>query len=284
MIIFIENVGPGSAIRIIVNPETGTGIVRVKIIRNTTGVFIGPTDSNSELVDDRSVNSKESQYGFVDINNLEDGTRYYYACYQYNGTSWIASNAKSIISERTMYTVGEDPYLNIISRVDLGLKGEIKDKTYISSTGEVPVVTIPPDRNFTNFPTVSIKVVSDEAADWSISNVIIPDKYLSPDWEESVGYFGRMVMEIRGWCNNADNRISLRQSLRRIVQSNLPVWGELGLFNITWSQRDSENYNTFNTPVYSTIGSISFYYVISTARIVSQVNNIEIDTVTTYWS
>lgn len=84
-----------------------------------------------------------------------------------------------------------------------------------------------------------------------------PDEVIEDGWLEDEGWIARHELTVIGWTLNADERIEVRQALKRLIVGNLPVFEAAGLLQIEFSQQDDEDFATYSAPVYLARGRFS---------------------------
>lgn len=275
MISFIENLPGGNAIRLVVTPEAGT--TRWRVLRKTTSSFSGYDDPAAVLITDSKIIDRTTMYDHLDIDNLTNGTSYYYAIYEYDGTDWTAVNAKSIVSQDPITDVSADPFDTVIERIDQGLQAYLTRAGMTPGLFTIAVRTIPPNLDRDPLPIVTVRVLQNEVIDWALACDVIPDEYLDPDWKENKGWFGKLVVEIRSFSPTSQVRNTLRKALQTVIQSNLSVFPAWGWYGVSFDQRDSEDYKSNNTPVFVSIAELSFTYVTYFSRRVDEIADVEIE-------
>jgi hypothetical protein len=99
---------------------------------------------------------------------------------------------------------------------------------------------------------------SDGSDGRGIGETLAPDEFDGDDWEVGEGWLSRVRLDIIGWSQNAIERQSLRQAIRRVIIANLPVFDSAGMIQIDLSQSDTEEPNgDKNTVIYKSVGSFS---------------------------
>jgi len=271
MIELTYNDGSGNAVNILVKPLSGT--VNWRLLRNTTGTFTGYDDPDAVVVYE-GLGTDATQA--LDIDNLKNGTRYYYREFDYVGNTWVDGDSDSIISVQDDIQVGDDPFEIVLHRFEDGLLCEIESGRLVTSSGLIDVLTAPPVWDETRWPAVTVKVLSDAITDLVIGNRIRPDVVSGDQWREFKSYFGKMTLEITGWSLNINTRILLRQIFRRIINMNLDVFAASGFYDLTWSQKDAEDFTSYAAPTYQTKGTLSFTYIMSEARLIPSVDEVRV--------
>jgi len=273
MISLLDNEGSGNAIKITIQPLPTT--TRFRLLRKTSSTFSGWNDSTAVVAYD-TTNISAQFMTFIDIENIVDGTTYYYAVYEYNGTTWSLINIKSILAEHTKDSVNDDPFSLVVNRFEAGINYEVSSGKFKSNT---PVRLLLSNADVSNhdLPCISIVMESDSFKSGAVNNLMTPDEYLNPDWKESQGYFSSMVVEVSGYASNIDSRNSIRKSIKRIFQSNLDVFSAIGFIDVSWSVSDKEDFKTYGRDLYMTIGRLSFTYLTEVGKRTSQINSVEVE-------
>lgn len=182
----------------------------------------------------------------------------YYQASGFDGTRWQSSPIRSLSAGRSARDPTIDPLTLLRDRLMLGLADEVEAGQLHPHTGRIPVLTAPPQADTTAWPLVTLHLESDTAAERAIGEQLNRDRR-SVDglWWETEGWLSRYDLRVIGWSQNPDERFALRRALKRLIVGNLPVFAAHGLLTPDWSQQDSEDFTTYNAPVYQTVGTFS---------------------------
>lgn len=245
----------GNAVELVLRPPAGAWSWRIQ--RNATGAFAGPDTPGAARV------AEECQYGTVtDIVGLVNGTQYHYRVdYQDANGAWIAG-AHDTGSATPMSAFGgepPDPQMLLRDRLELGLAEEVRRGRLKASakTGAIDV-TMAPFALSDNlaFPTVSVHIDNVAPAEHTVGAVLAPDRQITGGgWRETAGWFSRYTLNVVGVALNAGERARLRAAIARVVIANLQVFDAAGLMLPELHQRDHEDAEVYNAPLYFTIGT-----------------------------
>lgn len=251
MISLIQTVAAGNALRVFLEPPASAR--RWRLLRKVSSAFLGHDDPDAFAAyegDDRPV---------MDSAGLVNGTLYYYRPYYWNGTVWAAGNVVSATPAATYEGVGADVLSLLRERLDLGLQVEVQRGTLVHDNGHIEVLTAPPATETTVWPLVTVHLQEDAPGDRAIGEFIGGDGF-DPDtglWDETEGWLAKTQIAIMGWSLNPDERIELRQALRRIVIANLPVFEAASIVDVEFSQQDTEDFSSYDAPVYQVLCTFS---------------------------
>lgn len=235
-------------------------ITWLRLLRRPDDEFAGPDDPDATCVLDE-LRSPDAT-GFVavlDSRDIANGVPLFYQLYGHDGTAWQASAPATITPESTLLDRSIDPLIVLRDRLTVGLAEEIAAGRLKPPTGHIPVWTAPPQVESTSWPVVTLRLEADRPAERFIGEMADDDARLPPPdgWMETEGWLSHVTLQVIGWSQNPDERIALRQALKRLVLGNLPVFAAQGLVTPDWSQQDSEDFQTFNAPVYQTVGTFT---------------------------
>lgn len=268
-IALLRTVPIGGAVEMSFNLDAGVTWLRVLRKTGADQPFAGPGDAARRVIDSRIDTGAQARImpSLLDHESVENGDTYTYIAYGYRAPDWLASPARSVTVTPTADQAGADPLDFIVRRVESGLKTEVAAGRLKPPEGRVPVYTAPPQAEHTLMPVVTVHLDIDQSADRAIGEHIAPDRYenpaapdgTSPDdyWEEGEGWLSRWTCSVVGWSLNPDERNSLRKALKRIVQGNLPIFESEGMIQVEFSMRDSEDFQTYNAPMYLTTGTLT---------------------------
>jgi hypothetical protein len=233
MIAMLEPLSVGNAVRVILSPPVG--MLYWNVLRNTTGTFPSATDPNSVLV------SQGNESSVVDTTGLVNGTKYYYCAFYWNGSVWTADTPASVTPNAT-YQDGSTDALSVVrDRLAAGLAVEISRGALTPLSGAIQVLTAPPVFQDTRWPVVTVHLLSETPAERALGEVFpapAQDITASALWDESEGWLARVQLAVIGWSQNPDERIAIRQALRRLVVANLSVFDSKGMIEIEFTQQD----------------------------------------------
>jgi hypothetical protein len=244
----------GNAIKVFMAPEDGA--IQWALLRNTTGTFVGPVDALSTLV----YAGDQATY-VVDVKKLINGQTYSYCLFStLDGENWTASAVFTGVPNAIYGDQSVDAMTIVRDRMADGMAVEVSRATLTPHTGQILVLNAPPAFDDSRWPMVSVHVTSDGPAERGIGESIGSDDF-DPEsgmWKEGEGWMANTVLAIVGWSKNADERIALRQAMRRLIIANLPVFDGLGMLRIDISQSDQDYVSgEYPAPIFSTVCSFS---------------------------
>jgi hypothetical protein len=246
----------GNAVNISVNVPRGA--VSWRLLRRPADAISGPDDPAASLIaDDLTVPSA------TDIMNLQNGTTYFYWGY-FRGAdgNWLPQVAKGHCTPASTYSGGGPDVPSLVrDRLEAGLAIEVARRAVIASpkTNKIDVLLAPfALSDNLNFPVVSVHMDSDMPEVRGIGEAVLPDEHKrSGGWNEYAGWLGRVTLNVVGVTLNPVERGRLRMAIRRIIQANMGVFASRDLQLVEFMQRDHEDSETFNAPLYFTLGTFS---------------------------
>ncbi len=244
----------GNALKVFMDPAEGA--IQWALMRNTTGVFVGPVDPLSTLV----YAGDQATY-VVDVKKLVNGIEYSYCLFStLDGENWTAGPVFTATPNAIYGDQSVDALTIVRDRMAAGMAVEVSRGVLKPATQQIPVLNAPPAFDDTRWPMVSVHVTSDGPVERGIGESIGSDDW-DPDsgmWKQGEGWMANTVLAIVGWSKNADERISLRQAMRRLIIANLPVFDALGMLRIDISQSDQDYVSgEYPAPIFSTMCSFS---------------------------
>jgi hypothetical protein len=252
MISYAEPLPIGNAVRVLLAPATGA--TQWRLLRKLTDDISGPDDAGAAVIYDGS-----GETSILDTAALANGTPYFYADYSLVGADWIVGTPVSITPATTYGLGGPDTLTLVRDRISLGLKAAVAAGILKHDTGKIPVYTAPPLFEGTKWPVVSVHLQSDAPMERGIGEMVVSDVFDSSDakWDSSEGWMAGVGIQIIGWCLNPDERIALRLAIKNIIIGNLPVFDAAGMDLITLSQSDIEDFDSYASPIYQTVGNFN---------------------------
>lgn len=226
----------GNAVKLILNPPSTARHWRV--LRNTSGLF---TDADSpDLIyagDDRVI---------LDSAGLENDTLYFYRVFYWINSAWDDMAPVRSVTPALLFTdVSVDPLSLVRDRLDSGLNALLAQGALTHHAGVMPVLTASPQIEGTTFPIVTVHLSSDRTDDRGIGDFV-------NDMIEMSGWYTQTQLQIVSWCLNSDERKAVRKAVKSVLLANLDFFDSAGLSQIDISQSDTENFDTWNTPMYMT--------------------------------
>lgn len=249
----------GNAIRVLMSPSQG--VTEWKLLRNTTGTFTGENDANSVVLFDGNDDTSVVDVG-ADLASpigLVNGTAYSYCAFEFDGEVWSASPVVAGTPQTIYGLGGPDPLSFLRNRLAAGLAAAVAAQTLTPESGSIKVLTAPPLFTETKWPVVTVHLQSDAPGVRGIGEIDAPGEFNldDQDWTDGEGWLADVRIQIIGWSINPDERIALRQAVKNIIIGNLPVFDSVGMVQIAFSQSDVEDFESYNAPVYQTIGQFS---------------------------
>jgi hypothetical protein len=258
MITLISPLAVGNAVQIVVQlPATA---IYWLVLRNTTGVFPAYNDPNSTVVNQANAGDP---LRFIDsVGDPANGTLYYYQAFYYDGTTWTTDGSPSQATPATTYVDESVDAQSIVrDRLALGLAAEVARGAIAlpPDTASIAVLLAPPVFDQIRWPTVSVHLESEGPVNRALGEDIGTDQLdaLTGLWDNREGWQARTVLNVVGWSLNPDERIVLRKAIRRVIIANLAVFDANLLLEIEFVQRDTEDTERYNAPVYMTVGTFT---------------------------
>ena len=251
----ISNIVPlpiGNALKIFLVPPAGA--LTWRILRNGTGTFAGEADPASVLA-----YSGDESY-VVDAFSLQNGIAMYYCAFYWDGTQWTASNVVAATPNATYTDSSTDALSLLRDRLAAGLAVEVARGTLMPACGSIDVLTAPPQYESSRWPMVSVHLASETPAERVLGETFMPDSFddIANEWTEAEGWLANVQITVIGWTQNPDERITLRQALRRIVVGNLPIFDAAGIVQPEFSIQDVDAVSgEYPAPVYQAAGTFT---------------------------
>lgn len=253
MIALIQVLPIGNALRIFLNPVAGA--TQWVLLRKTTNDISGYNDAAAYQVLDTTVDTV-----VLDTANLINGTAYWYQDFYLVNGAWVAGAATSGTPASTLGGAGPDPLSLVRDRLELGLAAEVARGHLSPQAGYIQVLTAPPTFEDTRWPVVTVHLQSDQPVDRALGEMLFPDVYdsLSGNWDSSEGWVSSIALQVIAWSLNPDERIALRQAIKRVVLGNLQIFDDAGMVQIEFSQSDVDAVSgEFSAPVYQSVGNFN---------------------------
>ena len=258
----------GNALRVFLQPPAGA--TRWRLLRKLADDFTGPDDAYAAVVEDGQDATP------MDADGLVNGITYYYRPYYWVSSAWQAGGTASAAPAASYQDQTPDVVSIVRDRLAAGLLVELQRGTLTHENGAIPVFTAPPAYDAARWPMVSVHLTSEDPAERflgeSVSSDVFSDAY--GDWTEPEGYLAKVELAIIGWSLNSDERIQLRQALRRIVIANFPVFDSYGMVNVAFSQQDMEDFENYSSPVYQAMCTFSCLSPVSVLTTVAPIADV----------
>jgi len=225
--------------KIVLNPPSTA--THWRVLRNQTGTFI-------------DANSPDVVYAGIDRDYLDttvdNGTVYFYKPFYFVNGAWDSSYpALSVTPNLAFMDVSPDPVSLVRDRLDAGLNALIVNGALSHPYNKLVVLTASPQTEDTLFPVVTVHLSDDRADDRGIGD--LTDTF--DDYDPNIfGWYSTVCLEIVGWCLNGDERLALRKAIKTTLISNLEVFNQAGLHQLTLTFSDSEDFESYHCPIYRT--------------------------------
>lgn len=271
MIAMLQPLSIGNAIRVILDPPAGS--LRWRILRKVSDTFTDQSDPGALLVYEGTENTA------LDTVSLQNGTPYFYRPFYWNGTAWTSSTSASGTPNATYEDASTDVLTIVRDRLDAGLQVEVQRQTLVPQSGSIPVLNAPPVFQDTRWPVVTVHLLVDAPAERGLGEVLEPDAFDLPAglWDESEGWLAHVQLAVIGWSQNPDERIALRQALRRLIVANLSVFDASGMIKIEFSQQDVDAVSgEYPAPVYQTAGTFTCMAPVIVGDQVDEITDVQV--------
>lgn len=240
----------GNAVRLYLAPPPGAKYLRV--LRRPTDSFTLADDPGAVTVADHCEDA-----AVVDALALANGIPVFYRPFAWDGTAWTPGATVTATPVATYTSSAVSPQLLLRDRIELGLAVEVARGTLKPASGSIPVLLAPYMLAGGPMPVVSVHLEEDGPAERFIGDGFSGDQH-DPDggWIDSEGWLARVSLAVVGVSLNPDERVSLREALKRIVIANFPVLSASGLQLIECRWRDAESVQE-NAQLFMAQGSFS---------------------------
>ena len=239
----------GNALRLWLQPPVNT--LRTRVLRNLTGAFADQNDPAATVI------FEGQDIDVIDVDGLKNGIEYFYQAFYFDGADWSASNVSSATPEATYQDASTDVLTLVRDRLQAGIDVEVSRGTLKPKSEKLPVLNAPPVYDQDPLPVISVHVDRDGSGQWSIGGDMSSDFNTGDGIDVDEGYFSEWALTIIGWSLNPDERISLRQAIKRILLANLPVFSAYGMQQIDLSYSDAEDFEKFVVPMYQIVGKLT---------------------------
>lgn len=255
MILMVQPLAAGNALRIALNPPVGTS--RIRLLRKAgQGTFFGPDDPDALLIADGLDKS------ITDFSGLLNGEEVWYAAFYWvPGSGWIAAAPKKATPVASFAEIGTDVLSLVRERLQFGLK-EIVDRGLVQhERGFIPTLLASPQVEEAPLPLVTVHLTNESPDLRFVGEMIATDQYdeASGDWKSFEGSYDKVDLSIVAWSLNSDERIVLRNSVKAVLRANLPIFDAAGMLLVSWSFSDVEDYERYQVPMYQAVCQFSCY-------------------------
>lgn len=251
MISLVQPLPVGNAIRLFLAPPSGAAAVRV--LRRTADTFTGAADTGAHLI------AETLDHTVLDTTALVNGQTYHYKPYALVGGVWVAGPTVTGVPAATYQDHSAQVVELIRERLAAGLLVEVQRGSLQHEMGKIPVLIASPTFEDTKWPVVTIHVATDSSDNRFLGEVVEPDWFdvIGEEWVGTEGWLSRVQLNIAAWALNADVRAALRKAIKRIIMANLPVFDDRGIYQVSMTQQDVDDFQSYSAPVYQSICQFS---------------------------
>lgn len=250
MISLIQPLSIGNAVRVLIAPERGASRWRV-LRKDTPDPFLGPDDPGAFVVHDGT------DRNLVDDQFLINGIQHFYCEFSLVGGEWLQSATVSAIPAASYLEMTWDAMMVLRDRLDYGLQVEVSRGVFSPTAGQISVLTAPPLLENTSWPVVTVQVLDEGIAERALGEQLIADVQVGDQADEYEGWLARPQIAVMAFSKNPDERVALRQAIRRLVIGNLPVFEAHGMTQVDLQTKDMEDFQSYNVPVYQVMATFS---------------------------
>lgn len=248
MISFLIALASGSAVSVILQPPSGAQ--KWSVLRKPTNDIADLSDPAATLV-----YTGTDKY-FVDTSGLIDGRTYFYQPFYFDGSQWSAGAVGSVVPQCSFEFIQTDVQTFLRDRIAVGLTAAVARQAVFPQSGAIPVLTASPVFEDVSFPVVTVHLQSDGSAERAIGETVganVEDDTLG----QFEGWLSRYQIAIAISSLSSDERITLRNLVKSIVQANLQVFESVGMELVDLQFSDQEDFTTYNVPMYQSLGAFS---------------------------
>lgn len=231
MITLVYALPVGNALRLSFAPPAGAK--RWRVLRKDVDVFSGSDDASALIA------YEGSDLSALDHQHLKNNVPAFYAPFYWDGVVWSAGAHASGTPRATHEDMAADVVQLICDRLEVGFATEVDAGRIIPTDGFVQVFNAPPSTDTVRFPCISVHLEVDDPAEHGIGDDIVGD-FEDDQVTEAVGWLSQVNINIVGWSLNADERIEIRKSLKRLLAGNRDVFDHEGLSLMKSSFRDED--------------------------------------------
>lgn len=250
MISFAQSLPVGNAARVVLAPAAGA--VKTRVLRKATDTIASAEDPEALVVHDGDGSF------FIDTSTLTNGATFYYQAFDSIDDAWVASPSVSVPILASAGMEGPDVLDLVRDRIEQALKVEVGAGRLRHERGYIPCLTAPPAFDNVTWPIVSVHMRSDSDQVRALGELVGSDVFDPEDeeWGGGEGWLSAVTIDICGWSLNADERKALRKAIKKAVLGNLPVFDAAGMAQISLSQSDLEDFESYGAPVYQAMNSL----------------------------
>lgn len=264
----------GNALQVFLQPPASARYWR--ILRKASNLFSGPDDPEAIRV------HEGEEKCFLDDQHVVNGVQYFYIAYYRGASSWTPSAVVPAMARATYVDSSVDAFGVVRSRLEAGLAVEVARGVLKHEAGGIPVLSAPPVYENTRWPVVTVHLDDDAPAERFLGEILDPDEFDEAGGflQAGEGWLANVQLTIIGWTTNPDQRVTLRQAMRRVIVANLPVFDGHGMVNIQFSQKDMEDFETYAAPVYQVMCSFSCQALVQVSSSVGAIADVIVSTIT----
>lgn len=252
MIEWTRALAAGAAVQLHLAPPLNA--LRWRVLRKDADAWTSSTDPNARLI------YEGNDPSIIDDAALTDGVPVWYAPFYEDPVGvWTRAGSVSVTPASTWLSPYPDTQLYLRERLDVGLRAVVQRGVLRHERGRIPVLLGPPALDSVVLPVVTLHLTSDAAAERGLGDSILSDTFdaVNQRWKEHDGWLDRVQIAVVGWSLNGDERALLRRALRDVVIANLALFNNAGMSMVEFQQQDVEDMQTFNAPMYQTVGTFS---------------------------
>jgi hypothetical protein len=267
MISIIRPLSSGNALRVFIEPPAGAKNWRV--LRKGSDTFTDQDDPSALRA------YEGTDKNFVDVVSLQNEVMAFYKPFYWNGADWIPAATVNGTPAATYEDLTQDVVKFLRERLEAGLMVEVKRGNFVPEHGYIQVFTAPPAMSQDlSFPLVTLELDSASPADRAVGEDygIGMDDPDSDEGDEAEGWLERVAISVLGWSLNSNERIELRNAMRRVLLANLSILDAHGFQQVSFSFTDINAINgEYGPPVYQALCNFT---CLAAARITSRVGTI----------
>jgi len=242
-IAFYEAAIAGNAVKLTISPSDKATSIRV--LRKTVDSFSDENDPAATVV------LNELATACIDTDQLVNGTNYYYLDFELISGSWVAGKSVLVVPASAYIDESVDIVSMLLDRIQLGVDEEILAERIKPSSKTIKVVNSPPLFDNVSWPIVGIHLDSESPHTRSIGENYDFDTEISNGVDERRGFYSESNVSIVAWSANPDQRILMRNIIRRILIANSEVFSmRFGVSLPEATFRDDEDFQSWSIPVY----------------------------------
>ena len=252
MISMVQPLHVGNALRLFLKPPARA--THWVVLRGTTpDLEMGAPDATEVYKGDEAI--------FIDTHYVVNGIPLRYRPFYFVDGAYVPSAGGYGIAESLYVEKTTDVLSFVRERLELGLRIECDRGVLAPELGYVQVINAAPalDESI-RFPVVTVHLESDDPTEHGIGEMLAADAFNADSnaWDESEGWMSAARITVIGWSLNSDERIALRQAIRRVLIANLPLFADRGWLKVEFGQQDVDSVNgEFPVPMFQSLGNFT---------------------------